>query len=439
MKKTAYYLFYGLLAGLTANGYLLVSMDASWLLVLIPLFLTVNLFAGFAAFRKMTFRLRTCYHGALLLFVFEISTIMSILFHLGWLLFYPVDMRQFLFSTIFCLVVQAVLFWNGILCVYLTSVQLGVRYRLLGALCGMIPIVNILILNKLLRIIFREVRFEQKKQLLDIARKDEKICATRYPILLVHGVFFRDSHFLNYWGRIPKSLEKNGARIYYGKQPSAASVAESAEFLAVRIRYILKKTGCEKVNVIAHSKGGLDTRYAMEYLGMAPYIASLTTINTPHRGCEFADFLLNHASQKLKDTVSQTYNKALNKLGEDEADFMAAVQDLTASACVPRDQQMAQTAGVFCQSVGSVMPKASGGKFPMNYCYHLVKFFNGPNDGLVSEDSFAWGERYTLLEPKGSRGISHADMIDLNRENIEEFDVREFYVDLVHDLKERGL
>lgn len=30
-------------------------------------------------------------------------------------------------------------------------------------------------------------------------------------------------------------------------------------------------------------------------------------------------------------------------------------------------------------------------------------------------------------------------MIDLNRENIPDFDVREFYVELVHDLKSRGL
>ena len=29
-------------------------------------------------------------------------------------------------------------------------------------------------------------------------------------------------------------------------------------------------------------------------------------------------------------------------------------------------------------------------------------------------------------------------MIDLNRENIKDFDVREFYVELVSDLKNRG-
>ena len=40
---------------------------------------------------------------------------------------------------------------------------------------------------------------------------------------------------------------------------------------------------------------------------------------------------------------------------------------------------------------------------------------------------------------QGKRGISHGDMIDLNRENFEGFDVREFYVELVADLKKRGL
>ena len=58
---------------------------------------------------------------------------------------------------------------------------------------------------------------------------------------------------------------------------------------------------------------------------------------------------------------------------------------------------------------------------------------------MVSEKSFVWGEKYTFLTTEGSRGISHGDMIDLNRENIEGFDVREFYVKLAADLKDRGL
>ena len=57
----------------------------------------------------------------------------------------------------------------------------------------------------------------------------------------------------------------------------------------------------------------------------------------------------------------------------------------------------------------------------------------------MGEDSFRWGEDYTFLENKYKRGISHGDMIDLNRENIDGFDVREFYVKLVEKLKERNL
>ncbi len=64
--------------------------------------------------------------------------------------------------------------------------------------------------------------------------------------------------------------------------------------------------------------------------------------------------------------------------------------------------------------------------------------FDGKNDGLVAIDSAPWGERFTLLEPGPRRGISHGDMIDLNRENIPGFDVREFYVSLAAGLKDRG-
>ena len=44
-----------------------------------------------------------------------------------------------------------------------------------------------------------------------------------------------------------------------------------------------------------------------------------------------------------------------------------------------------------------------------------------------------------LMVPDAKRrGISHGDMIDLNRENIPGFDVREWYVQLVQQLKQKG-
>lgn len=89
-------------------------------------------------------------------------------------------------------------------------------------------------------------------------------------------------------------------------------------------------------------------------------------------------------------------------------------------------------------SVGSKLNRATNGKFPLNFSYPLVNHFDGANDGLVSEKSFPWGEDFTFITVKGRRGISHGDMIDLNREDFKGFDVREFYVQLMARLKQLG-
>ena len=84
------------------------------------------------------------------------------------------------------------------------------------------------------------------------------------------------------------------------------------------------------------------------------------------------------------------------------------------------------------------MKRGRAARFPLNLSYHIVKKYDGPNDGLVATSSFEWGEKYIFLEAKGRRGISHGDMVDINRENFRGFDVREFYVQLVNDLRQRG-
>lgn len=335
-------------------------------------------------------------------------------------------------------IVLAITFWFGIIRIYVSSKQLGIKWRVIGILCGWIPVVHLIVLGKLIKLASDEAVFENEKLIMDNNRKQNQVCATKYPILMVHGVFFRDFRYLNYWGRIPAALEANGARIFYGNHQSAASVADSGHEIADRIKQIIQETGCGKVNIIAHSKGGLDSRYAISKLGMAPYVASLTTINTPHRGCEFADYLLGKIPEKQQQTVANTYNSALKKLGDTNPDFIAAVTDLTASACAKLNRELPDPPGVYIQSTGSCMKKPSGGRFPLNTTNAFVKHFDGENDGLVGYESFKWGSNFIYLKPQGSRGISHGDVIDLNRENIDTFDVREFYVNLVSDLRRRG-
>ncbi|MEY8508072.1 triacylglycerol lipase [Lachnospiraceae bacterium 42-17] len=385
-------------------------------------------------------RYRVCADGCELLIYFLLSVSASTL----WLLLRFLDLfsgnlGRWLSDLICVIVVEGIVFWGGIVRIYTTSAQIGIKWRIIGIICGWIPVANLLVLMKLIRISLEESRFESEKIIKAQEISEEKRCQTNYPLLMVHGVFFRDYKYFNYWGRIPRELEAHGAVVYYGNHQSAASVKTSAKELTARIREIVEETGCGKVNIIAHSKGGLDCRYALSKLGAAPFTASLTTINTPHRGCVFADYLLHKIPQAVKDTVADTYNRALKKAGDENPDFLAAVTDLTASACENRNASVKDVPGIYYQSVGSKLNTASGGRFPLNFSHHLVLYFDGPNDGLVAESSFPWGEDYIFLTTEGKRGISHGDMIDLNRENFKGFDVREFYVDLVSGLKRKGL
>lgn len=419
-----------------------VTRGYPWLLCIGALLLygAAMLLPVIPAWRAPTFRLKVCAYGYGMLTAFLLSLVPALAVQiLRYAVLLPADRPRYFVGVLIFVLAEALLFGVGVVCLYLTSVQLGIGLRVIGVLCGLIPVVNLFVLFHLLRVVKEEVVLESEKVLLNFERRDRLICRTRYPILLVHGFLFRDRPGFDAWGRIPDELTRNGATVLYGKQQSCISVPESAAELAARIRKILDETGCEKLNVIAHSKGGLDIRYAMAYEGIAPYIASVTTINSPHRGCVFAEHLLQQVPVAAQKRIAAACNAATKNLGDHAPDFLATVNDLTAGVCRGRDGEIPCPEGVFCQSYGSRLVTAEQGKFPFNLIHDYVKRYDGVNDGVVAEESFAWGERYTLLEPTGKRGISHVDMIDLYRENIPDFDVREFYVEVVHDLKKRGL
>jgi DNA polymerase len=73
-----------------------------------------------------------------------------------------------------------------------------------------------------------------------------------------------------------------------------------------------------------------------------------------------------------------------------------------------------------------------------------VVFGVGPMDADVMLIGEGPGEQEDLkgepfVGPAGKLLDDMMSIIDLNRQNIPAFDVREFYVELVHDLQKRGL
>ena len=406
------------------------------LIAVAVLFVFFNIFPTLK--RKTTKKITRLYNGLSLLKCFIIVILTDIFLLFASIPVFVSHRDNLILFLITAFTTNLILFWNGIIRTYLTSRQLGIRWRVMGLLCGPIPVLHLIMLGIIIAIVSREVRFEEDKARLNESRAENEICKTRYPILLVHGVFFRDYNFFNYWGRIPGELEKNGAVLFYGNQESALTVEANGKILAKRIKEIIDETGAPKINIIAHSKGGLDSRYALSQAGAGQYVASLTTINSPHRGCRFADHLIGRSPEFLKKIISNAYNSTLKRLGDKSPDFLAAVTDLTAARCKVLNENCPDVPGIYYQSYGSYAKHSVSGRFPLNLSFLIVRFFEDKNDGLVSVDSMKWGERFTLIEPKGIRGITHGDVVDLNRENVSTFDVRETFVNIVKDLKEMG-
>lgn len=144
--------------------------------------------------------------------------------------------------------------------------------------------------------------------------------ATRYPIILVHGLTGTDKYggVVEYWYRIPEDLRAHGATVYVanlsGFQSDDGPNGRGEQLLAF-VKQVLAATGAQKVNLIGHSQGGLTSRYVAS---VAPeLVASVTTISTPHWGSQFADFvqqLLQTDPTGLSSTVLGAFANALGTL-----------------------------------------------------------------------------------------------------------------------------
>jgi triacylglycerol lipase len=253
---------------------------------------------------------------------------------------------------------------------------------------------------------------------------------------MLHGVGFRDLKFLNYWGRIPSELKRHGAVIYYGNQEGWATIEDNAEFLKQKVLEIVETTGCEKVNIIAHSRGGLEARYMVGMKGMSDHVASLTTIATPHRGSKIIDIIY-----KLPEPIFNMIGKGLNKyarlIGDKKPDIFTSTLQLSSSYCEGFNKKVQNSEVVYYQSYASVMNNVFS-DYILAIPYLMLRLVEGKNDGLVSIESSKWGEFKGVLSTNHSRGISHGDTIDLRRNDYDGFDAREKYIEIVSELKNMG-
>ena len=332
------------------------------------------------------------------------------------------------------------LFLNGILRVFFTSKRLRFVRRVVIFFTLWIPVVNWIVWLFTAKLVKQEYTYGVELREWKTALPDPvtEICKTRYPILMLHGVAFRDMRFFNYWGRIPRYLKWLGADVYYGNQEAFATIEANGADVARRIDEILQATGAEKVNIIAHSKGGLDARYAISILGAAGKVASLTTMNSPHHGCRFADHALNRLSDSIVRFIAKYGDATFRRYGDKHPDIYTTVHQFRTDSAAAFNENCPNVSTVYYRSYTSVMSKANSDRL-LSIPYRYIKKFGEPdNDGLVSVASAQWGDFRGTFRSGTKRGISHGDIIDLKREDYVGFNVLEAYIRIVSELRELG-
>ena len=231
-----------------------------------------------------------------------------------------------------------------------------------------------------------------------------------FPIVLAHGVCRFDKIWsdalnidnnddeardnLHYFKGIRTMLIKNGFSVHHSNVGWASDVDTRAEGLRKNVLGILEKENCQKVNIIAHSMGGLDARHMMfndrDSGRIHQKIASLTTISTPHRGSEFADW----GTDNLPHVIPVAH-----KLGLD----IEAFKDLRTDRC----KQFNERADVVefeekCEE--SILFQTYAGRQDfwsvfnaLKLSYYIIERKGGDkegNDGLVAVSSAKWRDRY---------------------------------------------
>lgn len=138
---------------------------------------------------------------------------------------------------------------------------------------------------------------------------------TKYPIVLEHGLAGFDELFgvYEYWFLIPEALRDGGATVFVTQVSQFNSTEARGEQLIDQIEQIVAITGKPKVNLIGHSHGGLDVRYVAAV--RPDLVASVSTVASPHKGAELADFLrANVQNGSFSESVVAFFANSLGRV-----------------------------------------------------------------------------------------------------------------------------
>ena len=280
--------------------------------------------------------------------------------------------------------------------------------------------------------------------------------------------FISTKVYPNSFPGIVEALRARGATVYITNVESLGATREKAEQFKTGFLQIKATDGSAKFNIMGHSHGGLYTRDAITNLGLAPNVASLTTVDSPHRGSVLAGVmnLINNVAPMIGNLIA-----GFIPFPGDQSKLAINIQQLTPNYMNNTfNPNCPNAAGVYYQSwtgqykvynlfsttahflimlVQALTGTSSTPSTPQEYVAAFNKvlpdlateiFFlgGGFNDGLVPVNSAKWG---TFLGVQSgnwfTKGVNHIDVVNLSP-NGAPFDVVGYWVKVVQNLKNKG-
>ena len=263
-----------------------------------------------------------------------------------------------------------------------------------------------------------------------------RVVRTRYPLVLMHGFgvlagMRRGGHLYG----AAAHLRMHGVLAFAPNVAPYNTVSFRSSMWMDRLNDVLSETGASRVNLVAHSMGGLDGRYLISRAGLHDRVASLTTISTPHHGTYIAEYVLSRPERvreilaKLADWVGT------QAVAGAEADFRQALSELTLEHMHSSfNEKVEDHPDIRYRSFAGAAGK--GTETPINPILRIGNSIlfsaEGLNDGIVSESSAKWGRFEETV------AADHAAQVGLSLGLSSRFSSNEFYLRVARELAEAG-
>ena len=251
---------------------------------------------------------------------------------------------------------------------------------------------------------------------------------TRYPIVLVHGLFGFDQLFgsIDYWYGITDGLRSGGASVYVAELSQLGSEVTRGNQLIAQLENLQAIYGYRKFNLIGHSQGGLTIRYVAAV--RPDLVASVTSVGTPHAGSAVADGIgVLAPAGSMQRALAAGFASALGKLintfsgGNNPQNALDALAQLSSAGAARFNAEFPAGAPASpCSSgaglVNGIRYFSFGGTAPVTNLFDpsdallaagSLFFDGGANDGLVGRCSSHWG---TVI--RDNYGWNHLDEIN---------------------------